>query len=895
MLVCPTNATLEDWVAGRLTKQALVQHVESCAPCRQRVEAICANNALLAQLVGATPNTSAYTPDRAPDTIAPGSGEAIEGYEILSCICYGGQGVVYKAVQKATHRVVALKVLIEGAFASARQRLRFEREIDLVAGLRHPNIVTVYDGGTTPDGRLYYAMEYIHGQPLNEVLREHTASSSRGALPEDLRFLATVCRAVGYAHQRGIIHRDLKPANIFVDERGEPQILDFGLAKVAGRELTPEGRLLTVTGEFMGTLNYGAPEQLSGDPAQIDTRSDIYALGVTFYELLTGRLPYGEPAHVADLADRILRFDPPRPSTFRQELDDELDTIVLKMLHKDRERRYQSAGEVARDIERYLAGLPIDAKRDSGWYVIKKALRRHRVAVAVGAILLLTLTSALGVSTAARHRATRERDRAVAAEKRAEGVSAFLKDVFALANPLSARQTGSAIEREGTATFYAGRAGEVATVVDLLRAAVHRLDQSQLDPLADAELRRVLGSTLADAGQFGEAIAQLRKAVELCETSTGRDSAETLESLEHLCNALFLKGDAAEAIALAQPVYERMRKTSGPGHAVTLAFATLLGRSLEISGRPEEAIEFLGEVTDAAAAKVGPDSELVVRPRLELARILSNHDRSEESLRINRESVRALAHRPESRRRYARAAEGVAHALFNLGRFREAEEASREALSAYTAVYGVDHPLTAFQMVYLARNLAERGALQEALELAQRAVDNHERYVGPEHMWTYRAERCLARQMAGLAVDLERADELARHAAAGYARLYGPEHEFTLYAWDTVALVLLRCGRRDEAENIYRENVRIGSRAVQGWWYARYLQAWGLCLAEAGKREEAEVQLLGAWERVEKTIGADTEPAQQIARDLAHFYQAGGEDLKAREWSARAAPTSQPH
>jgi tetratricopeptide (TPR) repeat protein len=293
--------------------------------------------------------------------------------------------VVYKAVQHATKRTVALKVLLEGPYASDKQRHRFEREIDLVASLQHPNIVTIYDSGVTSDRRHYFAMEYIHGKQLDAYL----ASSPR-CVDETLRLFQKICTAVSYAHQRGVIHRDLKPGNIRIDANGEPHVLDFGLAKSAGPDLQG-GAPVTVTGQFMGTLAYASPEQTKADPNLVDIRTDIYSLGVVLYEMLTGMYPYEVAGQLADVLRNIAETEPKKPSSVRSQVNDEVETIVLKALAKDRDRRYQSTEALARDIEHYLAGEPIDAKRDSTWYVIRKSLRRYRrdVSVATAFVLLL--------------------------------------------------------------------------------------------------------------------------------------------------------------------------------------------------------------------------------------------------------------------------------------------------------------------------------------------------------------------------------------------------------------------------------------------------------------------------------------------------------------------------
>ncbi len=316
--------------------------------------------------------------------------DALPGYEILRELHRGGQGVVYLAIQKTTKRRVALKVMHAGEFAGPKDRARFEREVEILGQLNHPNIVSIHDCGTS-GGAYFYVMDYITGQPLDAHMKHADLS-----VDDTLGLFQKICGAVNAAHLKGVIHRDLKPGNILIDSDGEPYILDFGLAKIATGEVMDEShpRMMTVTGQFVGSLPWASPEQAEGIPGRIDTRSDVYSLGVVLYQMLTGgKFPYVVVGNMRDILDNILRAEPARPSTIRRQVDDEVETIVLKSLSKDRDRRYQTAGELARDVQHYLAGEPIEAKRDSGWYVIKKTLRRYKVATGVAAAFLILIVA----------------------------------------------------------------------------------------------------------------------------------------------------------------------------------------------------------------------------------------------------------------------------------------------------------------------------------------------------------------------------------------------------------------------------------------------------------------------------------------------------------------------
>ncbi len=345
---------------------------------------------------------------------------ALAGYRVLHRLEGGGQGVIYRGVQVAPNRPVAIKVLLEGPLASPRQRRRFEREVELVSRLRHPNIVTLYDSGVVR-GRPYYTMEFVDGVPIDDYLLLH-----RLPVKECVRLFVRVCRAVAYAHQRGIIHRDLKPANILIDLDGEPHILDFGLAKaVEGGQ--PVDETVSVFGRLMGTMPYLSPEQAGADDGEIDVRSDIYSLGVVLYRLLSGVFPYPIDGSSADVCAHIIHRPPrslrkvlrgasPEERCCIGAVSDDLERIALKALAKEKSRRYQSAAALADDLERYLRGEAVEAKSDQGWYQVAKAIRRYRLQLGFSLLLLAVVAAASAVALVqwSENRAQRRATRAVA-------------------------------------------------------------------------------------------------------------------------------------------------------------------------------------------------------------------------------------------------------------------------------------------------------------------------------------------------------------------------------------------------------------------------------------------------------------------------------------------------
>ncbi|MBC7773118.1 MAG: serine/threonine protein kinase, partial [Pyrinomonadaceae bacterium] len=428
---CPSADLLERVARGEGVESHVAAHVADCVLCRRDIEQISEN---LAFLTCAAPILNRGS-QAGSSSLAPGvSTDFVPGYTILQQLERGSQGIVYLAVQHHTKRRVALKMLLHGAFSTDRQRQRFEHEIEVVAGLRHPGIVTVYDSSPVRGGRLAYAMEYIDGGlPLDQWNR-HPDQLGKAGLKKKLQLFTSVCDAVQYAHQHGIIHRDLKPANILVDASGSPRILDFGIAKAVG---APGGGH-TITGEFVGSPAYASPEQLSGLPDQVDVRTDVYSLGVILFEMLVGRRPHeveGKP--LARIVRDITDHDATRLGTLDRVFRGDLETIAAKALERDVVRRYQSAAALAADVRRHLTGRTIDARRDSAWYVLRKTLaRRWGVVAAAGALTLLVIGSGVAIAYTkvqeqlARSREASQRERAAAEAVRVSAISSVLREIL---------------------------------------------------------------------------------------------------------------------------------------------------------------------------------------------------------------------------------------------------------------------------------------------------------------------------------------------------------------------------------------------------------------------------------------------------------------------------------
>ena len=645
------------------------------APNRQRelIEAAVRQAEEARQRADATASTPPSDPTLA--TLAP---DSIVGYRIVRELHRGGQGVVYEAFQESTRRKVAIKVMKEGPFAGAADEARFDREVQVLGQLNHPNIVTIHDSGSSV-GHHYFVMDYVPGQPLDAYM-----ASVRPSVDESMRLFARVCDAVNAAHLRGVIHRDLKPGNIRIDPDDEPRVLDFGLAKVATSD--SDVSAMTMTGQFVGSLPWASPEQAEAVPSKIDVRTDVYSLGVILYHMLTGRFPYNVIGNMRDVIDNILTAEPTRPSTLRAEgerlarrINDEVETIVLKCLHKERERRYQTAGELARDVRHYLNGEPIEAKRDSLPYVLRKRLKRHKLAAAFAASFLAVVTAGFVISLTFWRQAVEDRDLAQVAEVKAqrrfedvrELASTFMFDFHDMIKDLE----GSTPVREflvKTALGYLDDlSGEVADVPSLQRELAHaylRVGDIQGNPY---------GGNLGDTEG---ALASYRKAREFFEALAGADSSSA---------------EIRSDLALA---YQRV------------------GMLEEMIGRPKEALanyHRASQIYEALLAEDPTDAEasleLAYNHRY-IASLLAATGQTEEAFAGFRESLRLLealsaadADNAEIRRDLAFGYEGIGDMLARTGQSADALASRQKSLEIFESLSAADPENATFRRdVYVA-------------------------------------------------------------------------------------------------------------------------------------------------------------------------------------------------
>jgi tetratricopeptide (TPR) repeat protein len=687
----------------------------------------------------------------AVESEADWAGRRLGPYRIVRPLGRGGMGAVFLAVRDDDqfHKDVAIKTL-KFELAGDQAVARFRRERQILAHLEHPNIARLLDGGATDRGTPYIVLEYIAGVEIAAWCEQQQLS-----IEQRLRVFLQVCDAVQYAHQHLVVHRDLKPANILVTADGVPKLLDFGIAKLleSGGLDAFEGAMAT-SALFM-TPDYVSPEQVRGEP--VSTVTDVYSLGAVLFQLLTGERPRQLLNYDAVEIARVVCDTEMRPPSAlgNRRLRGDLDTIVLKAMHKDPARRYSSVAGFAEDIHRHLGGLPIDARPDAPFYRTAKFLRRHRVGVAATAAVVVSLVVGAAV-------ATREAIQARRADNTAQAVNDFLRNDL-LAQASAATQSGPSAKPDPNLT--------VRTALD--RAATKIEDRFSRQPEVEAAIHNTIGETYADLGAYSEARTHLTRALELDRRLLGDSDRVTLRAMNRVARVAYLQGRYPDAEKGFKEAVDAQRRVLGPDHPDTLSSMNDLAIIYNVTARYPEAAALDNQILDIRRRALGPEHPDTLTTMHNLA-IVYRHQ----------------------------------------ARFADAETLHKQALEARRRVLGPEHPFTVSSINNLALVYLDQNRSAEAVPLFEEAMDIRRRVLGADHPDTLGTVSSLAIIEVGLG-RYEKASALFKQGLESWRRQFGDVDPSTPQWMQGVAYTAALLGRRAESEALFRQAVDMCSR-VQG-------------------------------------------------------------------------------
>jgi serine/threonine protein kinase len=698
---------------------------EACGPdgeLRSEVESLMASHEAAGSqfLAAAAPELLELT----SSTNSPQSrrNQVIGHYRLVEEIGRGGMGQVWLAEQTApVRRQVALKLIKAGLYDDEVLK-RFQLERQSLAIMDHPAIAKVFDAGATSDGQPYFVMEYVPGVPITDY-----CDQKRLRIGDRLELFIKVCEAVQHAHQKAIIHRDLKPANILVQEvdgKPVPRIIDFGLAKATSPQIAGES-LYTHLGSFVGTPGYMSPEQFDQTALDVDTRSDVYSLGVVLYVLLTGCLPFqaklGKDQPFDEMMRRVREEDPPRPSTkvstdretssgiaeargteskqLISLLRGDLDWITMKAIEKDRSRRYGTASELAADIARYLNHEPVMARPASVSYRLRKYMRRHRVGVAVAAGLVLLLAGFAVMQAMQLRRITRERDRA-------DRIAEFMTGVFKVSNPEE-------------------KVGNAVTAREVLDKAVKDIDTGlSKDQELQAQMMYEMGLAYLNLGLYSRAQTLFEGSIRAANASVGPDNPRTLKTTQRLAWTLFREGKLAEADAQMRKLVDTERRVLGPQDPETVGVMGDMATILHVEGHLAEAEKMQRDVLEAQKRLLGPEAHYTLISADNLASIMRAEGRPAEAEKLEKETLEI------QRRVYGPENLTSIHFTMNyadikasMGDDDESEKLLRQLLDLERRILGPHQPETAVTVYSLAGLAAKHGRIDQAISLLREAIE----------------------------------------------------------------------------------------------------------------------------------------------------------------------------
>ena len=686
-----------------------------------------------------------------------------------------------------------------------------------------------------------------------------------------MELFTQICEAVHHAHQRGILHRDLKPGNILVDGDGHPRVVDFGLAKPLDVSAVDRS-LETIPGMFVGTLAYSSPEQLEEDSEGADVRSDVYGLGVILFQILTGTLPYDVSGPLVSVALLILKSDPKRPSSLDPSLDIELDAIVAKALEKRPRDRYQSVAELGTDVESHLQGEPVLARSDSGWYVLRKRFRRHRLGITAAGLVFLSLIAATVVSGFFWHRSATDRDQAIQERNNLQEVRDFQLRMIATANP------------------YAD--GHTVTVAELLDSAARDLaGEYEEQPVLRAELEMTVADSYAGLQLHAKAEKHYAAAWELFREQRGEHDPITLDARLGMATAMSATRPAEEAEAPLEKIIELCREQLGAEHDTTQNALTQLARVREIQGRLAEAEVIFRQVIDIDRRSGPADREELITALNNLGSCLLTQGRPDEAEPILREVFEWCEqhYKPEHSATLT-SANVLGQTWFYLGRYEEAEELLRRTLEARRRIFGDDSWVTCTSLNALGICLLERDKVEEASKILQEAVTLGRAKLPPHNLELLRVERSLGGALWQLGL-VEDALVVLDQAHATLVEHHGFDHPDAIATQLGVGCVLQANRRFEEAAGVFEEILAYcpDSHPDRVNFLVQVKLYCGYCLVQSSRLDEAEMLFLEALESTQEELGPANGRTQIAFEALISLYEATGRQDEADRYRELAA------